>query len=55
MMEFVLDGLHQNSKIAKEEGDESVSYKDMLGSMLKESSKRSGRQGSYDIEEEWNY
>jgi magnesium chelatase subunit I len=55
MMEFVLDGLHQNSKIAKEEGDESVSYKDMLGSMLKESSKRSGRQSSYDIEEEWNY
>lgn len=55
MMEFVLDGLHQNSKIAKEEGDESVSYRDMLGSMLNESSKRSGRQGSYDIEEEWNY
>ena len=55
MMEFVLDGLHQNSKIAKEEGDESVSYRDMLGSMLKESSKRSGRQSSYDIEEEWNY
>jgi magnesium chelatase subunit I len=55
MMEFVLDGLHQNSKVAKEEGDETVSYKDMLGSMLRETSKRGGKQNPYDMEEEWNY
>ena len=27
LMEFVLDGLHQNSKIAKEESDSVVIYK----------------------------
>jgi magnesium chelatase subunit I len=33
-MEFVLDGLHQNSKIAKEEVDHVTSYRDMVGSIL---------------------
>jgi magnesium chelatase subunit I len=33
-MEFVLDGLHQNSKIAKEEVESHVSYRDMIGSMF---------------------
>ncbi|MBS1514653.1 MAG: sigma 54-interacting transcriptional regulator [Bacteroidetes bacterium] len=34
LMEFVLDGLHQNSKIAKDDSDVIVSYKDMVGSMF---------------------
>jgi magnesium chelatase subunit I len=34
MMEFVLDGLHQNSKIAKDEADHVTSYKDMVGSIF---------------------
>ena len=33
-MEFVLDGLHQNSKIAKDEVDHATSYKDMVGSIF---------------------
>jgi len=33
-MEFVLDGLHQNSKIAKDEIDGIVLYKDMVGSIF---------------------
>ena len=33
-MEFVLDGLHQNSKIAKDEVDHMTSYKDMVGSIF---------------------
>jgi hypothetical protein len=35
-MEFVLDGLHQNSKLAKEEtfGSPEVSYRDMIGSIF---------------------
>lgn len=33
-MEFVLDGLHQNSKIAKDEIAARVSYKDMLGAIF---------------------
>jgi hypothetical protein len=35
-MEFVLDALHQNSKIAKAEssGSSKVSYKDMIGSIF---------------------
>jgi magnesium chelatase subunit I len=37
LMEFVLDGLHQNSKIAKDEIDSIVSYKDMVGSMFSQS------------------
>jgi len=34
LMEFVLDGLHQNSKIAKDEIDSVIKYKDMVGSMF---------------------
>lgn len=33
-MEFVLDGLHQFSKIAKDEVDHLTSYKDMVGSIF---------------------
>ena len=34
LMEFVLDGLHQNSKIAKDVFDSITSYKDLVGSMF---------------------
>jgi len=34
MMEFVLDGLHQNSRIAKDEMDHRTAYKDMVGSIF---------------------
>ncbi len=34
VMEFVLDGLHQNSKIAKDEVDHTTSYKDLVGSIF---------------------
>ncbi|MBS1516544.1 MAG: sigma 54-interacting transcriptional regulator [Bacteroidetes bacterium] len=43
LMEFVLDGLHQNSKIAKDEIDSVIMYKDMVVSMF------SGRQGESDF------
>ena len=33
-MEFVLDGLHQNSKLAREDGDHVTHYKDMVGSIF---------------------
>lgn len=33
-MEFVLDGLHQFSKIAKDEADHVISYKDLVGSIF---------------------
>jgi len=33
-MEFVLDGLHQNSKIAKEVVDHVIAYKDMIGTIF---------------------
>ncbi len=33
-MEFVLDGLHQFSKIAKEEAEHRVEYKDLVGSIF---------------------
>jgi magnesium chelatase subunit I len=33
-MEFALDGLHQFSKIARDEVDRTISYKDMVGSIL---------------------
>ncbi len=57
MMEFMLDGLHNNSKIAKDELDEGVSYKDMVGSMLYNSkATQRGTRSSYDYEsEEWNF
>lgn len=56
MMEFMLDGLHNNSKIAKDEMDEGVSYKDMVGAMLYNSNAtQRGSRSSYDYEnEEWN-
>jgi len=54
-MEFMLDGLHNNSKIAKDELDDSVSYKDMVGAMLFNKATRGGSASSYDYEnEEWN-
>lgn len=34
LMEFVLDGLHQNSRIAKDEVDHITSYKDLIGSIF---------------------
>ena len=34
MMEFVLDGLHQHSRIARDEADHVISYKDMVGSIF---------------------
>jgi magnesium chelatase subunit I len=33
-MEFVLDGLHQNSRIAKDQVDHHTAYKDMVGSIF---------------------
>jgi hypothetical protein len=41
-MEFVLDGLHQNSKIAKDEVDHVTSYKDLVGSIF------SGKEESFE-------
>jgi magnesium chelatase subunit I len=35
VMEFVLDGLHQSSKIAKDEIDHMTLYKDLVGSIFK--------------------
>jgi magnesium chelatase subunit I len=35
VMEFVLDGLHQSSKIAKDEVDHMTMYKDLVGSIFK--------------------
>ena len=56
LMEFMLDGLHNNSKIAKDELDEGVSYKDMVGAMLYNNAGSKGSRSSYDYEnEEWNY
>lgn len=55
MMEFMLDGLHNNSKIAKDEADDSVSYKDMVGAMLYSKATQKGSHSSYDYEsEEWS-
>ena len=33
-MEFVLDGLHQFSRIAKDDADNVVAYKDLVGSIF---------------------
>ncbi len=55
MMEFVLDGLHNNSKIAKDELDDMVSYKDMIGAMLRDKPNVGGKRTAYDYEEDWNY
>ncbi len=45
-MEFVLDGLHQNSKIARQESSSGVAYSDMLGSIF------TGSRPTFDEEEE---
>jgi magnesium chelatase subunit I len=34
LMEFVLDGLHQNSRLAKDEVDHTTAYRDLVGSIL---------------------
>jgi magnesium chelatase subunit I len=47
-MEFILDGLHQNSKIAKDEATSRISYKDMLGSIF------TGRKKFEDDDDDWN-
>ena len=47
-MEFVLDGLHQNSKIAKDEVEHVTTYKDMVGSIF------TGRESAGDFEMEEN-
>lgn len=46
-MEFILEGLHHSSKIAKEEGDAVANYRDMVGSIF------SG--GGYEEEDESGY
>lgn len=56
MMEFVLDGLHNNSKIAKDELEDGISYKDMVDAMLYNKATQRGSRSSYDYEsEEWNF
>ena len=46
-MEFVLDGLHQNSKIAKDEVEHVTTYKDMVGSIFT----GRGNAGDFEMEE----
>jgi magnesium chelatase subunit I len=36
LMELVLDGLHQCSMLAKEDGDNGSGYRDMLGAMFRQ-------------------
>jgi hypothetical protein len=36
-MEFILDALHQHSKLAKEELDSAATYRDLLGTLLRRS------------------
>ena len=55
MMEFVLDGLHNNSKIAKEEIDDAVSYRDMINAMLSRKKGSGSKDAPYNFEEDWNY
>ena len=47
LMEFVLDGLHQNSKIAKDEIDSEILYKDMVGSMFSQGESFGGYEDEY--------
>ena len=47
LMEFVLDGLHQNSKIAKDEVDSEILYKDMVGSMFTQGEGLGGYEDEY--------
>lgn len=44
LMDLVIEGLHQNSKLGKEDLDDTRSYSDMLGSML-------GGMGNFDDDE----
>lgn len=48
-MEFVLDALHQNSKVAKDDGSRSTVYRDMVGSIFPG---MGGGQGRFPDEEE---
>jgi magnesium chelatase subunit I len=43
-MEFVLEGLHQNSLLAKEDLESAVSYKDMLKTMFESMGTSSGEE-----------
>jgi len=47
LMEFVLDGLHQNSKIARDEMDAIVTYKDLVGSMFSQGESFGGYEDDY--------
>jgi magnesium chelatase subunit I len=47
LMEFVLDGLHQNSKIAKDEVESEIFYKDMVGSMFTQGGNYGGYEDEY--------
>lgn len=47
LMEFVLDGLHQNSKIAKDEMEPGISYKDMVESMFSQGGTYGGFEDEY--------
>ncbi len=47
LMEFVIDGLHQNSKVAKEEFDSMIAYKDMVGSMFTQTGNFEGYEDDY--------
>lgn len=47
LMEFVLDGLHQNSKIARDEVDSIVTYKDLVGSMFSQGESFGGYEDDY--------
>lgn len=49
-MEFVLDGLHQNSKIAKDEVEAHISYRDMIGAMFSGGRSRTGYEQEDDEE-----
>ncbi len=54
LMEFMLEGLYNNSKIARDEMEDGVSYKDMVGAMLFNRSTREGASSTYDFEGDWN-
>lgn len=55
LMEFMLDGLHNNSKIAKDDIEDGISYRDMVGAMLYNRETRDSSRTSYDYESDWNY
>lgn len=47
LMDLVLEGLHQNSKLGREDLDDARTYSDMLGSML-------GNMDDFDEDDIWN-